>query len=46
MSKAKAFSEKIDKKIDVRLFSTFLVLSHYYHVFGRFSVRGVQKHGL
>jgi hypothetical protein len=36
---SKTFYKKIDKKIPNRFFSIF-----FYHVFGRFSVRGVQKH--
>jgi hypothetical protein len=36
---SKSFYKKIDKNILNRFFSTF-----FYHVFGRFSVRGVQKH--
>jgi hypothetical protein len=36
---SKSFYKKIDKKIQNRLFSII-----FYQVFGRFSVRGVQKH--
>jgi hypothetical protein len=36
---SKSFYKKIDKKIPNRLFLDFV-----YHVFGCFSVRGVQKH--
>jgi hypothetical protein len=35
------FYTKIDKKIPNRFFLDF-----FYHVFGRFSVRGVQKHDI
>jgi hypothetical protein len=35
----KPFYKKIDKKSQTYFFSIF-----FYHVFGRFSVRGVQKH--
>jgi hypothetical protein len=36
---SKSFYKKIDKKPKTDFFSIFV-----YHVFGRFSVRGVQKH--
>jgi hypothetical protein len=38
-NRVEKFFKKIDKKIQNRLFLDFV-----YHVFGRFSVRGVQKH--
>jgi hypothetical protein len=37
---SKSFYKKIDKKSKTDFFSIL-----FYHVFGRFSVRGVQKHG-
>ena len=36
---SKSFYKKIDQKSKTDFFSIF-----FYHVFGRFSVRGVQKH--
>jgi hypothetical protein len=38
---SKSVYKKIDKKIQNRFFHDFLFIT--YHVFGRFSVRGVQK---
>jgi hypothetical protein len=40
---SKSFYKKIDKKIDKKI-QTDCLSKRNYHVFGRFSVRGVKKH--
>jgi hypothetical protein len=43
---SKSFNKKIEQKTKDKRFKTvfFLIYLPHYHVFGRFSVRGVQKH--